>query len=62
MGMLSTFQKSEYPFDLSQTLWLLATDQETQHKLRAEVTPVLAANPRPDYKTLKDLQWLDCVV
>ncbi|KAL1754073.1 cytochrome P450 [Schizophyllum commune] len=47
---------------LAWTLWLLATDQETQHKLRAEITPVLAANPRPDYKTLKDLQWLDCVV
>ncbi|KAL1685575.1 cytochrome P450 [Schizophyllum commune] len=47
---------------LAWTLWLLATDQESQHKLRAEVTPVLAANPRPDYKTLKDLQWLDCVI
>ena len=53
---------SENPPDRLQTLWLLATDQETQHKLRAEITPVLAANPRPDYKTLKDLQWLDCVV
>ena len=52
----------ENPPDRLQTLWLLATDQESQQKLRAEVTPVLAANPRPDYKTLKDLQWLDCVV
>ncbi|KAI5891748.1 cytochrome P450 [Schizophyllum commune H4-8] len=47
---------------LAWTLWLLATDQESQQKLRDEVTPILTANPRPDYKTLKDLQWLDCVV
>jgi len=45
-----------------QTLWLLAKDPESQQKLRAEVTPAFAENPRPGYRVLKDLQWLDCVV
>ncbi|KIM37470.1 hypothetical protein M413DRAFT_77217, partial [Hebeloma cylindrosporum] len=44
------------------TLWLLAKDSESQQKLRAEVTPIFAENPRPGYRALKDLQWLDCVV
>ncbi|KIL62982.1 hypothetical protein M378DRAFT_128247 [Amanita muscaria Koide BX008] len=43
-------------------LWSLANDQESQTKLREEVTPVLNDNPHPDYRTLKGLQWLDCVV
>ncbi|KAJ7643629.1 cytochrome P450 [Roridomyces roridus] len=47
---------------LSWTLWLLANDQESQRRLREEVTPVYKANPRPDYRTLKSLVWLDCVV
>ncbi|KAJ6554010.1 cytochrome P450 [Mycena vulgaris] len=47
---------------LSWTLWLLANDPESQRKLREEVTPVYEANPRPDYRTLKSLTWLDCVV
>ncbi|KAF5367336.1 hypothetical protein D9615_010281 [Tricholomella constricta] len=47
---------------LAWTLWLLANDQESQARLRDEVTPLLADNPRPDYRSLKDLQWLDCVV
>ncbi|KAF8070436.1 cytochrome P450 [Lyophyllum atratum] len=47
---------------LSWTLWLLANDQESQNKLRDEVAPVFADNPRPDYRSLKDLQWLDCVI
>ncbi|KAJ7619418.1 cytochrome P450 [Roridomyces roridus] len=47
---------------LSWTLWLLANDQESQRRLREEVTLVYKANPRPDYRTLKSLQWLDCVV
>ncbi|KAF5375769.1 hypothetical protein D9757_009010 [Collybiopsis confluens] len=34
----------------------------SQARLRAEVTPVHTQNPRMDYKTLRDLQWLDCVV
>ncbi|KAG6879651.1 hypothetical protein C0992_000093 [Termitomyces sp. T32_za158] len=47
---------------LSWTLWLLANDQESQKRLRQEVAPVFANNPRPDYRILKDLQWLDCVI
>ncbi|KAG6886354.1 hypothetical protein C0992_004431 [Termitomyces sp. T32_za158] len=47
---------------LAWTLWLLANDQESQKRLRDEVLPVLANNSRPDYRSLKELQWLDCVV
>ncbi|KAK0467020.1 cytochrome P450 [Desarmillaria tabescens] len=47
---------------LTWTLWLLANDKKSQQRLRDEVCPVMAANPRPDYKTLKSMQWLDCVV
>ncbi|KAJ7456302.1 cytochrome P450 [Mycena galericulata] len=47
---------------LSWTLWLLANDPKSQRRLREEVTPVYTANPRPDYRTLKSLEWLDCVV
>nr|GAT53818.1 predicted protein [Mycena chlorophos] len=47
---------------LSWTLWLLANDLESQRKLREEVTPIYEANPRPDYRTLKSLNWLDCVI
>ena len=37
-------------------------NKEAQDKLRAEVTPVLEVNPRPEYRTLKELQWLDHVM
>lgn len=47
---------------LAWTLWLLAQDQHSQDKLRDEMGPVFAQNDRPDYKTLKDLRWLDCVI
>uniref|UniRef100_A0A8H8CGE5 Cytochrome P450 n=1 Tax=Psilocybe cubensis TaxID=181762 RepID=A0A8H8CGE5_PSICU len=47
---------------LAWTLWLLAKDPETQRKLREEVSPIFAENPRPDYRFLKDLTWLDCVL
>ncbi|ESK89408.1 cytochrome p450 [Moniliophthora roreri MCA 2997] len=47
---------------LAWTLWLLANDQESQQKLREELQPVLAQHDRPDYKTLRDLKWLDCVI
>lgn len=47
---------------LSWTLWLLANDKESQDRLRAEVAPLFVKNPHMDYRTLKDLQWLDCVV
>ena len=49
-------------YNFEQTLWLLAKDQESQDRLRAEVGPLFAENPRPDYRSLKDLPWLDCVV
>ncbi|KAF8070435.1 cytochrome P450 [Lyophyllum atratum] len=47
---------------LAWTLWLLANDQESQSRLRDEVTSLLDDNSRPDYRSLKDLQWLDCIV
>lgn len=47
---------------LSWTLWLLANDLTVQSKLRAEVTQLLEQNPRPDYRSLKDLKLLDCVI
>ncbi|KZP30086.1 cytochrome P450 [Athelia psychrophila] len=47
---------------LAWTLWLLANDKDSQDRLREEVTPYLADNPRPSYRTLKEMQWLDCVI
>ncbi|KAF9567301.1 cytochrome P450 [Agrocybe pediades] len=47
---------------LTWTLWHLSNKPEWQKRLREELAPVFAENPRPDYRTLKDLQWLDCVV
>ncbi|KAF9005232.1 cytochrome P450 [Cyathus striatus] len=47
---------------LAWTLWLLAKDKTSQNRLREEVLPVYENNSRPDYRTLKDLPWLDCVV
>ncbi|KAF8906184.1 cytochrome P450 [Mucidula mucida] len=48
---------------VSWTLWLLASNPEAQTKLRQEVKPVFEQlNGRPDYKALKDMQWLDAVV
>ncbi|KDR66172.1 hypothetical protein GALMADRAFT_148080 [Galerina marginata CBS 339.88] len=47
---------------LAWTLWLLAKDPKSQQKLRAEVSALFSENPRPDYRALKELQWLDCVV
>ncbi|KIJ44802.1 hypothetical protein M422DRAFT_779256 [Sphaerobolus stellatus SS14] len=43
------------------TLWLLATHPEYQERLRAEVLPAVADNPRPDYNTLKDLKLLNSI-
>lgn len=45
-----------------QTLWLLANDKTSQDCLRQEVQPVYEATSRPDYRTLKNLKWLDCVM
>ncbi|KIK54332.1 hypothetical protein GYMLUDRAFT_1023054 [Collybiopsis luxurians FD-317 M1] len=45
-----------------ETLWLLSNDISSQEKLRAEVTPSYSQNPHLDYKSLNDLQWLNCVV
>ncbi|KAK7044529.1 cytochrome P450 [Favolaschia claudopus] len=47
---------------LSWTLWLLANDSESQQRLREEVTPIYETNSHPDYRTIKSLTWLDCVV
>ncbi|KZT23875.1 cytochrome P450 [Neolentinus lepideus HHB14362 ss-1] len=47
---------------LSWALWLLASHLEAQSKLRAEVSAVISSNPRPDYRTLKDMKYLDAVV
>ncbi|KAJ7624697.1 cytochrome P450 [Roridomyces roridus] len=47
---------------ISWALWLLANDQESQGRLREEVTPVFQDSPRPDYRALKSLEFLDCVV
>ncbi|KAF8868304.1 cytochrome P450 [Infundibulicybe gibba] len=47
---------------LAWTLWFLANDQTSQDRLRDEVIPIFESNPRPDYRTLKDLEWLDCVI
>jgi hypothetical protein len=43
-------------------LWLLANDPESQRRLREEVTLIYEENPHPDYRTIKSLAWLDCVV
>ncbi|KAL0960786.1 hypothetical protein HGRIS_005807 [Hohenbuehelia grisea] len=50
------------PFFLIQTLWLLANDKHSQNELRKEVKPIFDNDPRPDYRELKDLPWLDGVV
>ncbi|KAJ3576433.1 hypothetical protein NP233_g446 [Leucocoprinus birnbaumii] len=47
---------------LSWSLYFLAVNQDAQEKLRREVTPLLAKDPRPSYKALSALKWLDCVV
>ena len=47
---------------LAWALYLLAKHPDVQDKLRAELTPVFAANPRPDYREMKDLKMLECVV
>ncbi|KAF9554234.1 cytochrome P450 [Agrocybe pediades] len=47
---------------LAWTLWLLAKDPESQRKLREEVTALFAETSQPDYRALKDLKWLECVV
>lgn len=47
---------------LAWALWLLANDKPSQTQLREEVTPFLVDTPRPTYRTIKEMQWLDCVV
>ncbi|KDR81084.1 hypothetical protein GALMADRAFT_61547, partial [Galerina marginata CBS 339.88] len=44
------------------TLWLLAKDSKSQQRLRKEVSAVFSKSARPDYRALKELTWLDCVV
>ncbi|KAI0093728.1 cytochrome P450 [Irpex rosettiformis] len=47
---------------LAWTFWLLSTHPKIQEKLRAEVAPVLAHNPNPDFRTLKGMDYLNYVV
>ncbi|KAI0688622.1 cytochrome P450 [Cytidiella melzeri] len=47
---------------LAWTLWLLATHPEAQDRLRAEVSPVLAQDSTPDFRTLKSMEYLNHVV
>ncbi|KAI0059656.1 cytochrome P450 [Artomyces pyxidatus] len=47
---------------ISWTLWLLANDPRAQSKVRDEVSPVFLHTDRPDYRVLKDLKFLDCVI
>ncbi|KAF8652335.1 hypothetical protein AX16_004441 [Volvariella volvacea WC 439] len=47
---------------LTWALWLLANDPQSQRRLREEVTSVITVNPSLDYRTLRDLKWLNCVV
>ncbi|KAI5117975.1 hypothetical protein M0805_004908 [Coniferiporia weirii] len=47
---------------LAWTLWLLATHPEIQSKLRAEVAPIISNDARPDFRTLKGMEYLDHVV
>ncbi|KIM92041.1 hypothetical protein PILCRDRAFT_109592 [Piloderma croceum F 1598] len=47
---------------LAWTLWLLANNGPAQGKLRKEVSALVTENPRPDYRSLRDLQYLGCVV
>ncbi|KII92067.1 hypothetical protein PLICRDRAFT_50496 [Plicaturopsis crispa FD-325 SS-3] len=47
---------------LAWTLWLLAKNPAAQDRLREEVGPRLASDARPGYRTLREMQWLDCVV
>ncbi|KAI0818507.1 cytochrome P450 [Irpex lacteus] len=47
---------------LAWTLWLLATHTGIQERLRAEVTPILAQNQNPDFRTLKSMEYLNQVV
>ncbi|KAF8204998.1 cytochrome P450 [Pholiota molesta] len=47
---------------LTWTLWHLSKNVNAQQRLRAELVPIFSDNGHPDYRTLKDLQFLDCVV
>ncbi|KDR84981.1 hypothetical protein GALMADRAFT_260690 [Galerina marginata CBS 339.88] len=47
---------------ISWLLWLLAKDQQCQQQLRDEIAPLFSRDPRPDYRSLDKLQWLDSVI
>jgi cytochrome P450 len=46
---------------LSWTLWNLANDPESQQRLRDEVRSLLETRPRPSYRELQGLPWLNAV-
>lgn len=66
LGELHSFSPGVHHMALTQSdkqaLWFLATDQASQRKLRQELTSVMEQNSHPDVRTLKVLEWLDCVV
>ncbi|KAH7927161.1 cytochrome P450 [Leucogyrophana mollusca] len=47
---------------LTWTLSLLAKHKAAQDKLREEVTSLVAETPRPDYRSLKELPFLEAVI
>ncbi|XP_006457133.1 hypothetical protein AGABI2DRAFT_123000 [Agaricus bisporus var. bisporus H97] len=47
---------------LAWTLYLLAANKQAQTHLREELTPIFNDNPKPEYKSLKELQYLDNVI
>ncbi|TDL17333.1 cytochrome P450 [Rickenella mellea] len=47
---------------LAWTLWLLAEHPSVQTKLRAEVTSLISSNAKPDFRALKQMEYLDAVI
>ena len=56
------FFKTYITNSVPQALWLLANNTHIQSKLREELVPIFTEGSRPDYRTLRDLKMLDCVM